>query len=85
MLVGLETGDDAAIYRIDERVALVLTTDFFAPIVDDPFAPTADLRQECLGRRLTLCGLCNLLCRQIPPTPYIAHELAGGRELIVIR
>ncbi len=37
MLVGLETGDDAAIYRIDERVALVLTNDFFAPIVDDPF------------------------------------------------
>jgi len=35
--VGYETGDDAAIYRIDERVALVLTTDFFAPIVDDPF------------------------------------------------
>lgn len=37
MLVGTETGDDAAIYQIDERVALVLTTDFFAPIVDDPF------------------------------------------------
>ena len=37
MLVGYETGDDAAIYRIDDRVALVLTTDFFAPIVDDPF------------------------------------------------
>ena len=37
MLVGNETGDDAAIYRLDERVALVLTTDFFAPIVDDPF------------------------------------------------
>jgi selenide,water dikinase len=37
VLVGTETGDDAAIYQIDERVALVLTTDFFAPIVDDPF------------------------------------------------
>ena len=37
MLVGLETGDDAAIYRINEHVALVLTLDFFAPIVDDPF------------------------------------------------
>jgi selenide,water dikinase len=37
VLVGLETGDDAAIYRIDEHVALVLTNDFFAPIVDDPF------------------------------------------------
>jgi selenide,water dikinase len=37
VLVGTETGDDAAIYRIDDRVALVLTNDFFAPIVDDPF------------------------------------------------
>jgi selenide,water dikinase len=37
VLVGTETGDDAAIYRIDERVALVLTNDFFAPIVDDPY------------------------------------------------
>ncbi len=37
MLVGTETGDDAAIYRIDDRVALVLTNDFFAPIVDDPY------------------------------------------------
>ena len=37
MLVGIETGDDAAIYRINEHVALVLTLDFFAPIVDDPF------------------------------------------------
>ena len=36
MLVGLETGDDAAIYRINDHVALVLTLDFFAPIVDDP-------------------------------------------------
>lgn len=37
MLVGTETGDDAAIYRINDRVAIVLTNDFFAPIVDDPF------------------------------------------------
>jgi len=37
VLVGNETGDDSAIYRIDDRVALVLTVDFFAPIVDDPF------------------------------------------------
>ncbi len=37
MLVGTETGDDAAIYRINDRVAIVLTNDFFAPIVDDPY------------------------------------------------
>ena len=37
LLVGFENGDDAAVYRLDDRVALVLTVDFFAPIVDDPF------------------------------------------------
>lgn len=35
LLVGLDTGDDAAVYRLDEERALVLTTDFFTPIVDD--------------------------------------------------
>ena len=35
--MGWDTGDDAAVYRLDERVALVLTVDFFPPIVDDPF------------------------------------------------
>ncbi len=37
LLVGFQDGDDAAVFRLDERVALVLTVDFFAPIVDDPF------------------------------------------------
>src|SRR5512135_1426558 len=37
VLVGYETGDDAAVYRMDDRTALVFTTDFFTPIVDDAF------------------------------------------------
>jgi len=37
LLVGIETADDAAVYRINERQAIVATTDFFMPIVDDPF------------------------------------------------
>jgi selenide,water dikinase len=37
VLVGSQTADDAAIYRIDDERALVLTTDFFTPIVDDPY------------------------------------------------
>ena len=36
LLVGLAPFDDAAIYRIDEQTALVSTTDFFPPLVDDP-------------------------------------------------
>jgi len=37
LLVGLETSDDAAVYQLNEHQALVATTDFFMPIVDDPF------------------------------------------------
>ena len=37
LLVGLETGDDAAVYRLRADLALVVTTDFFTPIVDDAF------------------------------------------------
>src|SRR5579862_9157025 len=37
LLVGIETGDDAAVYRINAEQAVVATTDFFMPIVDDPF------------------------------------------------
>ena len=37
LLVGIETADDAAVYQINEHQAIVATTDFFMPIVDDPF------------------------------------------------
>ena len=35
--MGIETSDDAAVYRLNENQAIVATTDFFTPIVDDPF------------------------------------------------
>jgi len=37
LLVGTETSDDAAVYRLNATQALVATTDFFTPVVDDPF------------------------------------------------
>src|SRR6185312_4496901 len=37
LLVGTETADDAAVYRLNDTQALVATTDFFTPIVDDPY------------------------------------------------
>ena len=37
MLVGIETSDDAAVYKIDDRLSMIQTVDFFTPIVDDPF------------------------------------------------
>lgn len=37
LLVGTETGDDAAVWQVDENTCIVATTDFFMPVVDDPF------------------------------------------------
>lgn len=37
LLVGVETADDAAVYRVSDEVALIQTVDFFPPMVDDPF------------------------------------------------
>ena len=37
LLVGNESSDDAAVYRLNDAQALVATTDFFSPIVDDPY------------------------------------------------
>jgi selenide, water dikinase len=37
LLVGTETGDDAAVWQLDEETCIIATTDFFMPMVDDPF------------------------------------------------
>lgn len=37
LLVGTETADDAAVYRLNDEQALIATTDFFMPVVDDPY------------------------------------------------
>jgi selenide,water dikinase len=37
LLVGIETSDDAAVYQLNDEQALIATTDFFTPIVDDPY------------------------------------------------
>ena len=37
LLVGIKTSDDAAVYRLNDEQALIATTDFFTPIVDDPY------------------------------------------------
>jgi selenide,water dikinase len=37
LLVGVETGDDAAVWQLDDHNCIIATTDFFMPIVDDPY------------------------------------------------
>jgi len=38
LLVGIESPDDSAVWKLDEKRYLVATTDFFTPVLDDPYA-----------------------------------------------
>ncbi|MCO1660512.1 selenide, water dikinase SelD [Pseudonocardia humida] len=86
LLVGTETGDDAAVWRLDADRALVATTDFFTPVVDDPrlwgriAATNAASDVYAMGGR-PLFAL-NLVAwpTDALPAEILAEVLAGGAD-----
>ncbi len=85
VLVGFETGDDAAVYRISGEVALVLTVDFFPPIVDEPFDYGAIAATNALsdvyavgGRPISALNVAGFP-RELPKE-LLAQVLAGGMD-----
>lgn len=85
LLVGLDSPDDAAVWRLDENRALVLTTDFFTPVVDDPYAYGAIAAANSLSDIYAMGGkpfLClNIAAFPNDLPPEIASEiLRGGAE-----
>src|SRR5689334_24112204 len=84
LLVGLDTSDDAAVYRLRDDLAIVVTTDFFTPIVDDPFdwgriAATNALSDVYAMGGTPLLAL-NLVAwpREALPFELLAQVLDGG-------
>ncbi len=84
LLVGNDTGDDAAVYRLDDERAMVATTDFFMPVVDDPFdfgriAATNALSDVYAvgGRPVMALAICGMPVDKVP-TDVIQQVLAGG-------
>ena len=84
LLVGLESGDDAAVYAIDRDKAIVATTDFFMPIVDDPYdfgriAATNALSDVYAmgGRPLLAIAVLGMPLDRLEK-PIISQILAGG-------
>ena len=66
LLVGISTGDDAAVYKLSARVALVQTVDFFPPIVDDPYTYGAIAAANALSDVYAMGG-----------TPLLALNIVG--------
>jgi selenide, water dikinase len=88
LLVGLDTSDDAAVYRLRDDLAVVVTTDFFTPIVDDPFdwgriAATNALSDVYAMGGTPLLAL-NLVGwpREGLPFALLARVLDGGAEVM---
>jgi len=88
LLVGATAGDDAGVYRIDRNRALVQTTDFFTPIVDDPIAYGQIAAANALsdvyamgGRPLTALNLMGIPADLVPPR-VINLILRGGAAKI---
>ena len=87
LLVGIETSDDAAVYRINEHQAIVATTDFFMPIVDDPYDFGAIAATNAISDVYAMGGtpLFALALVGMPvdklPVDTIRRILQGGEEV----
>jgi selenide, water dikinase len=87
LLVGVEHGDDAAVVRIDGGRAVILTTDFFPPVVDDPRDWGRIAAANALSDVYAMGGeplvAVNLLAwpRETLPFELAAEVLAGGAEI----
>ncbi|MFN3415480.1 MAG: selenide, water dikinase SelD [Caldimonas sp.] len=87
LMVGIETADDAAVYRLNDHQALVATTDFFMPIVDDPhdfgrIAATNAISDVYAmgGRPILALGLVGMPVNVLP-LEVIGRILQGGESV----
>ena len=87
LLVGTETSDDAAVYQLNDEQAIVATTDFFTPIVDDPRDFGSIAAANALsdvyamgGRPLFALALVGMPLDKLPPA-VIGEILGGGAEI----
>ena len=77
LLVGLSDPDDAAVWRLDERRALVVTTDFFTPVVDDAYDYGAIAAANALSDIYAMGGQPFLALNVAALPPDLPAELLG--------
>jgi selenide,water dikinase len=87
LLVGTETADDAAVYRLNDEQAIIATTDFFMPIVDDPYdfgriaATNALSDVYAMGGKPILALALVGMPINVLPHDVIAAVLRGGEDI----
>jgi selenide,water dikinase len=87
LVVGLEDGDDAAVVTIRDGLAVILTADFFTPVVDDPYdfgrIAAANALSDIYAMGGTPLVAVNLLCwpRDLLPMEMAAEVLRGGLDV----
>jgi selenide,water dikinase len=88
LMLGFETNDDAAVYRLSDNMAALLTVDFFTPIVDDPYdfgrITAANALSDIYamgGKPLTAMNLLAFPCSLGPEV--VGEVLRGGAEKVV--
>jgi len=81
VLVDQRTGDDAGVFRLDDRQALVQTVDFFTPVVDDPFAYGAIAAANALSDVYAMGGR-PLTALSIAAFPETGLPLEWAREIV---
>lgn len=82
LIVGIDTADDAAVYKINEELAIIQTLDFFTPVVDDPYTfgqiAAANSLSDiyAMGGEPTLCM--NIVCFPDCLEPSVLSEILKG-------
>jgi selenide,water dikinase len=87
LLIGLGSPDDAAVYRVSDDLALIFTTDFFTPVVDDAYTYGAVAAANAMSDVYAMGGevLVALSIAAFPPklpAPIISEILRGAAEKV---
>lgn len=88
LLVGLDTSDDAAVYRLNDELATIQTVDFFTPMVDDPYTFGQIAAANALSDIYAMGGkpllALNIVCFPSCLSPDILGEiLRGGADKVI--
>lgn len=88
LLVGFETSDDAAVYKINDNIALIQTLDFFTPVVDDPYTFGQIAAANSLSDIYAMGGdpklAMNIVCFPDCLDPKVLGEiLRGGSDKVI--